>query len=306
MKIILAQHFGLCFGVRDAIAQAEQLAHHAPLTILGELVHNPVVRERLRARGVAEAPLDHISGIGILPMKHGLEAHATPARVMITAHGASDFKREMWSAAGFDVVDGTCPLVRHAHEQLRQLVGAGYFPVVIGQAGHVEVRGLTEDFPGAIVVDCPADVRNLPQRDRYGVISQTTQRIEQVHQLVVEIRALNPDAEVRFVDTVCQPTKNRQLALQGLMAEAEMIVVVGGRASNNTRQLVASSRAAGRRTVHVERPEELRPADFDGIEVVGLTAGTSTLRETVAAVQERLEEISSAQISKTNKNKSKS
>ena len=292
MKIILAQHFGVCFGVRDAIAQAEQLAHHAPLTILGELVHNPVVRERLRSRNIREGSLEHFT--------------SDSRRVMITAHGASDQRRAAWRAAGFDVVDGTCPLVRHAHDQLKQLVAAGYFPVVIGKAGHVEVRGLTEDFPGAMVADTPEDVRNLPQRDRYGVISQTTQPIEHVHRLVAEIRTCNPGAEVRFVDTVCQPTKNRQFALQKLMAEADMIVVVGGRASNNTRQLVATCRAAGRRTVHIERPEELRPADFDGIEVVGLTAGTSTLRETVAAVQARLEEISSAQISKTNKNKSKS
>src|SRR5882724_3256474 len=147
MKILLAEHFGTCFGVRDAIAQAEQLAAAGPLTILGELVHNPVVRERLRAQGVREASLEEASGIGILPTDHGLEADATSPRVMITAHGASDRNRQKWRSAGYDVVDGTCPLVRHAHEHLKRLVATGYFPVVIGQPGHVEVRGLTEDFP---------------------------------------------------------------------------------------------------------------------------------------------------------------
>src|ERR1035437_8658395 len=161
MKIMLAQHFGLCFGVRDAIAQAEQLAQHAPLTILGELVHNPVVRERLRARDIRESSLERLKA----------DSH----RVMITAHGASDTRRAAWDAAGFDVVDGTCPLVRHAHDQLKQLVAAGYFPVVIGKAGHVEVRGLTEDFPDAVVIDGPEDMMKLPRRDRYGVISQTTE-----------------------------------------------------------------------------------------------------------------------------------
>lgn len=290
MKILLARHFGVCFGVRDAIAQAEQLSQQAPLTVLGELVHNPVVRERLRAREIQEGSLDRLQ--------------AGSHRVMITAHGASDARRAAWSAAGFEVADGTCPLVRHAHEQLKQLVAAGYFPVVIGKAGHVEVRGLTEDFPGAAVIDLPADIPKLPRRDRYGVISQTTQPIEQVHRLVTEIRAAHPHAEVRFVDTVCQPTKNRQLALQELIAAAQMIVVVGGRKSNNTWQLVATCRAAGRRTVHIERPEELNPDDFTEIEIAGLIAGTSTLRETVAAVQARLEEISSAQKHLTNKDKS--
>jgi 4-hydroxy-3-methylbut-2-enyl diphosphate reductase len=287
MKIVLAQYFGMCFGVRDAIAQAEQLAQRAPLTILGELVHNPLVRERLQAQAIREGSLDR--------------PNPDSRRVMITAHGASDTKRAELKAAGFDVLDGTCPLVRHAHEQLRQLVRAGYFPVVIGRAGHVEVRGLIEDFPDACVVDRPVDILNLPRRERYGVISQTTQPIERAQELVAEIRAVHPGAEVRFVDTVCKPTKNRQRALQSLLAEVDLVVVVGGRNSNNTRQLVAACEIAGRRTVHVERAEELRATDFAGIQVVGLTAGTSTMRETVAAVQARLEEISTAQLNQTNK-----
>src|ERR1051325_7915282 len=101
MKIILAEHFGMCFGVRDAIARAEQLASKAPLTILGELVHNPIVREQLRAQGAVEGALDQTT--------------STSSRVMITAHGASDAKRASWRSGGFDVVDGTCPLVHHAH-----------------------------------------------------------------------------------------------------------------------------------------------------------------------------------------------
>jgi 4-hydroxy-3-methylbut-2-en-1-yl diphosphate reductase len=277
MKIVLAEHFGMCFGVRDAIAQAEQLAQQAPLTILGELVHNPIVRERLRAQGVAEGSLD--------------QAGSTSARVMVTAHGASDTKRAMWRERGFHLADGTCPLVRHAHEQLKRLVAAGYFPVVIGKVGHVEVRGLTEDFPEARIIDLPSDILKLPRRDRYGVISQTTQPINRVRALVAEIERSHPASEVRFVDTVCKPTKDRQLALRKLIDVAEVIVVVGGRESNNTRQLVESCRAAGRRAYHVERPDELRSEWFGAISVVGLTAGTSTLRETVEAVFRRLEEI---------------
>jgi 4-hydroxy-3-methylbut-2-enyl diphosphate reductase len=277
MKIVLAEHFGMCFGVRDAIAQAEELAEQAPLTILGELVHNPIVRERLRAQGVIEGSLDRPG--------------ATSGQVMITAHGASDAKRAAWRQQGFHVIDGTCPLVRHAHEQLKRLVAAGYLPVVIGKVGHVEVRGLTEDFPEARVVEFPGDILNLPLRDRYGVISQTTQPIDRVRALVTELERVHPASEVRFVDTVCKPTKDRQSALGKLIDIAEVIVVVGGRESNNTRQLVDTCRAAGRRAFHIERPEELRSEWFDSITVVGLTAGTSTLHETVHAVCRRLEEI---------------
>jgi 4-hydroxy-3-methylbut-2-enyl diphosphate reductase len=281
MKVILAEHFGMCFGVRDAVAQAETLTRDGSLTILGELVHNPVVRQRLLAQGACEGSLD---------------SQAASRRVMITAHGASDLKREGWLAAGFEVFDGTCPLVRQAHEQLKRLVTAGYFPVVIGQAGHVEVRGLTEDFPEACIIGRAADVSKLPRRERYGVISQTTQPIEHVRALVAQIQKLNPAAEVRFTDTVCKPTKDRQNALQKLIGEADTIVVVGGRESNNTRQLAERCRAAGRRAIHIERPEELEAEDFADVETVGLTAGTSTMPETVEAVYKRLQEISSTQL----------
>ena len=281
MKIILAQHFGLCFGVRDAIAQAEKLAREGPLTVLGELVHNPLVQERLQNQGIRAGSLERI------------EAH--PPHVMITAHGASDRRHREWRAAGFVVSDGTCPLVRQAHQQLGRLVAEGYFPIVVGQRGHVEVRGLTEDFPEAFIILAQEDLADLPLRDRYGVISQTTQPIELVRGLVDEIRRLHPTAEVRFVDTVCQPTKNRQSALQQLIAQVDLVVIVGGRHSNNTRQLVRSCQAAGRRAIHIERPDELRVSDFAQVQAVGVTAGTSTLMETVTAVVTRLEEISRLQ-----------
>jgi 4-hydroxy-3-methylbut-2-en-1-yl diphosphate reductase len=289
MKIIVAQHLGLCFGVRDAIAHAHDLASKGPLTILGELVHNPVVHERLERQGVHQGSLD--------------DARPKSRRVMITAHGVSDFQRRKWTAAGYEVADATCPLVRHAHEQLNRLVSAGYFPVVIGKAGHVEVRGLTEDFENAFVFEQVEQVANLPVHTRYGVISQTTQPIDHVRRLVEAIRNRYPNAEVLFVDTVCRPTKDRQDALQMLIAEADTIVVVGGHHSNNTRQLVQTCRLAGRRTIHIERPNELDPVDFVSSSVVGLTAGTSTLPETVTAVWRRLQKISSAKQndSKTNK-----
>ena len=275
MKIILAEHFGMCFGVRDAIVEAEKLAGAGPLTVLGELVHNPIVRERLNARGVREANLNDLASA------------ATP-QVMITAHGASDAQRRAWREAGFSVADGTCPLVHRAHEQLRALVEQGYFPVVIGKPGHVEVRGLTGDFPESLVIESAGDIAHLPSVARFGVISQTTQPIDHVRSLVEAIRRARPDAEVKFCDTVCQPTKNRQTALQKLLATCDTIVIVGGHHSNNTRQLVQAAHAAGRRAIHIERPDELSASMFADARTVGLTAGTSTLKETVAAVQTRL------------------
>ncbi|MBS0660667.1 MAG: 4-hydroxy-3-methylbut-2-enyl diphosphate reductase [Verrucomicrobia bacterium] len=271
MNIRLAEHFGLCFGVRDAIAQAESLAAAGPLTVLGELVHNPIVQQRLSALGARTASLEDD------PARIG-----TP--VLFTAHGVSDAERARWAGAA----DATCPLVRHAHDKLRGLVAAGCHPVVIGLRDHVEVRGLTGDFPGATVIASDADLAALPHDRPLGVIAQTTQPIARVESLVAAIRAARPGVEVRFVDTVCAPTKNRQRALQLLIASCELIVVVGGRASNNTRELVSTVRSAGRRAIHVESPDELWPQDFAGVAEVGVTAGTSTLRETVEEVCARL------------------
>jgi 4-hydroxy-3-methylbut-2-enyl diphosphate reductase len=275
MKVIVAEHFGICFGVRDAIAQAHALARKGPLTILGELVHNPIVREQLRAQRVQEQS----------------SAIATTGRVMITAHGTSDKQRQALNKRGLEVADGTCPLVRYAHHQLQRLVRAGYFPVVIGLADHVEVRGLVGDFADACVINEVADIRKLPLRCRYGIVSQTTQPIDRVRALVAEIVRAHPNAKIRFADTVCKPTKDRQLALKKLIAAAEVIVIVGGRQSNNTRQLVETCRGAGKRSLHIERPEELQPEWFRGVAVVGLTGGTSALPETVEAVRRWLEKF---------------
>jgi 4-hydroxy-3-methylbut-2-en-1-yl diphosphate reductase len=277
MKVILAQHYGVCFGVRDAIKQAEDLARRGELTILGELVHNPIAKERLGALGAVEGSLDAPS--------------ATTKKVMITAHGASNQAVTKWQGRGHEVIDGTCPLVHQAHRILFDLASAGFHPTVIGKRDHVEVRGLIGDLPEASVIESADDIALLPVKPRFGVVSQTTQPIDQVNALVAALKEKRPDAVVEFRDTVCQPTKNRQVALRTLLDEVEAVVVVGGKNSNNTLQLVKACQAAGKRSFHIERAEELRAGWFDGLDKVGVTAGTSTLKETVASVKEWLERL---------------
>jgi 4-hydroxy-3-methylbut-2-en-1-yl diphosphate reductase len=278
MTIHLAEHYGICFGVRDALALAERIATDGPLTILGQLAHNPVARERLEALGVIQGALDDAPG-------------TVTRRVMITAHGSSDAASARWREAGHAVEDATCPLVRHAHGQLRRLVEEGCFPVIIGKHGHVEVQGLAGDFPGAAILETEADLGGIPEHPHYGVVSQTTQPIARVHRLVEALRAGRPNSRVRFRDTVCRPTKDRQEALRKLMRRVEVVIVVGGRNSNNTRELVETVRAAGLPAHHIERADELRWEWFEGIGHAGITGGTSTLPETVAQVRRRLMEM---------------
>jgi 4-hydroxy-3-methylbut-2-enyl diphosphate reductase len=282
MKITLAKHYGMCFGVRDALRATHDLAGTHEVTILGQLVHNPAVDRQLSMLGVQRGQLD-------------AEVSAPTEDVVITAHGASDADRQRWSGAGYRVTDTTCPLVHKAHNALRRLVEAGYHPVVIGQAGHVEVRGLTGDFPQAAVVLSFRDVLKIGSHKKIGIVSQTTQPTDLVAELVGHIRRSHPTAEVKFIDTVCQPTKDRQKSLVDLCAANEVVIVVGGANSNNTAKLASSAEGLGARAYHVEGPEGLRAEWFAGVENVGLTAGTSTLDETVDAVAAALKRIAADQ-----------
>ena len=276
MRVRLASHYGMCFGVRDALRKTHDAAATRRVTVLGQLVHNPVVDEQLDRLGVTRGALGERTDEG-------------EGAVVITAHGVSDRELGRWESSGREVFNTTCPLVRKAHTALASLVAQGYLPVVIGRPGHVEVEGLVGDFPGAAVVESFRDVLKLPSQARFGVVSQTTQPIERVRELVEQFRRCRPESEVKFVDTVCQPTKDRQEALRELCADCEMVVVVGGSNSNNTGELVAKAEQLGARAVRVERAGDLRWRWFRGVASVGVTAGTSTLDETVRAVFERVQ-----------------
>ncbi len=278
MNIILAQHHGMCFGVRDALRTTHSAAQRAPLTILGQLVHNPLVDRHLATLGAQRGDLDDLHS-----------AHTQ--QVAITAHGASDQHRMAWQSAGHTVIDTTCPLVKKAHQALAMLVSEGYQPVVIGQSQHVEVRGLIGDFPSAVVVLNEADVDHVPAHPRLGIVSQTTQPVDLTLWLVDAIKQRHRSSEVRFIDTICHPTKQRQTALDDLLRDCDHIVVIGGRNSNNTRQLVQKAAAHGLPTIQIEQASELEPAWFCDARNVGVTAGTSTLDETVDAVMQRLRQI---------------
>ncbi|PAW78662.1 MAG: 4-hydroxy-3-methylbut-2-enyl diphosphate reductase [Verrucomicrobia bacterium Tous-C9LFEB] len=281
MIIKRARVYGMCFGVRDAIALAGQVAAQSgPVTVLGQLVHNPDVLQSLREQGVDVA--ENINTVRVEPGTH----------YVITAHGISDAQREVWSQTGATLHDTTCPLVQKAHHRLREFVAMGLHPVVIGKAGHVEVLGLTGDYREATVIETESDIAKLPPERGLGVVSQTTQPIERVRDLVLCIRLLRPTQALFFADTVCQPTKDRQNALRELCAEVEAVIVVGGRESNNTRQLVLAAQSYGVRAYSVEGPHDLHAEWLINVARVGLTAGTSTPDAVIDAVEQALMQLS--------------
>jgi 4-hydroxy-3-methylbut-2-enyl diphosphate reductase len=170
------------------------------------------------------------------------------------------------------------------------LVGEGYYPVVIGQRNHVEVRGVTEDLAEHSVILNAEDVANLPERPRYGIIAQTTQPVDRVSRLVALVQLRFRKAEVKYVDTVCRPTKQRQEAAVNLARQADVVVVIGGAQSNNTRELVATCGRYCARVHHVQDQNDLQSDWFHQEDTVGITAGTSTPDETIDAVAARLRE----------------
>jgi 4-hydroxy-3-methylbut-2-enyl diphosphate reductase len=276
MKIIRATHLGMCFGVRDAIELAESKALVAPLTILGELVHNETVLADLRAQGIRLA--QKLSDV-------------KTSNVMITAHGVSEKALESVRKHGLQISEATCPLVHYAHRAVQRLVNEGYYPVIIGKRDHVEVRGITEDLKGFDVVLNEADIEVLNEHARFGIASQTTQPIERVRHLVRCIQQRFPKSEVRFVDTVCQPTKLRQSAAVDIAKQADAVIVIGGAHSNNTRELVATCSKHCQNVHHVQNANDLHPQWFFEAHTVGITAGTSTPDATIDEVEARIHEL---------------
>jgi 4-hydroxy-3-methylbut-2-enyl diphosphate reductase len=276
MNIIRASHLGMCFGVRDAIALALEHAEAGPLTILGDLVHNPAVLADLRAKGIATT-----DAIGKVRTQ----------TVMVTAHGASERTLASTRGFGLKVVEATCPLVHVAHRAIKALVRDGYHPVIIGQRAHVEVRGLTEDLDDFHVVLCEDDVEALEGRPRLGVAAQTTQPVERVQHLVALIRRRFPQSEVRFIDTVCQPTKERQNAAVELARQCNVVIVIGGANSNNTRELVNTCSRHCSRVHHIQAELDLRLEWFCAADTVGITAGTSTPDPVIDRVDQRIRQL---------------
>ncbi|MFO0907759.1 MAG: 4-hydroxy-3-methylbut-2-enyl diphosphate reductase [Isosphaeraceae bacterium] len=276
MNVIRADVLGMCFGVRDALKVIASVDAPETVTIHGQLVHNEVVLDDLHTRGFRM--LDE--------KERAVDRVSTPA-VLITAHGISDRERERLRVADRTVIDTTCPLVRRAHLAAKTLQSEGYHVLIIGTRGHVEVQGIVEDLTSCEVVGSLDEVRSY-EGPRLGVIAQTTTPVARAAEIVRAIEQHNPHCEVRFVDTICQPTKDHQRSLDRLLESVQAMVVVGGSNSNNTRALTEKCRAYGCPVIQVASAEELDLDFLAGFERVGLTAGTSTLDRTIDEVEHAL------------------
>ena len=276
MEILKAKVQGFCFGVAITVKKAEEaIATRNDVTTLGHVVHNPQMVESLSSRGLKNAQsIDDVDGGALFVRAHGL-----PLEVFQKAN-----------ERGLEVIDATCPMVTKIHVQAEKLKADGYKIIVVGDPNHPEVKGTLSHVPGAFVIETVEDVAALPRGSRMGVVVQSTYSRERFTDIV---KALSEKYyEVRAVNTICTDTNNRQSEALRLSKEVEVMVVVGGKTSANTKHLAELAETAGAKSHHIEGPEELQAAWFDGVKVAGLMSGASTPGWLVDRVQERMEELS--------------
>jgi (E)-4-hydroxy-3-methyl-but-2-enyl pyrophosphate reductase len=279
MKIVLSETLSYCFGVRKTLETTSRLLADRPdraYFMLGEIVHNEHVIEALKGRGLRVVrSLDEVPAGGV---------------VILQSHGSSRERYRELERRGLAYVDATCPMVKIIHARIREVEAEGRTPVVIGQAGHEEVRGIVGQVARAIVVKTPDEVTPdlFAGVARAGVVAQSTFIEAEAQRIVGRIRALVPD--VVFHDTICRPTKIRQREVEAHTPGADTVIIIGSRHSANTRHLFNIARALNPRTHLIDRPESV-----DGIAVpsgatVFIASGASTPGELIVEVVRRLEE----------------
>ncbi|MGI8826907.1 MAG: 4-hydroxy-3-methylbut-2-enyl diphosphate reductase [Chloroflexota bacterium] len=279
MEIVRAQAMGFCFGVRDAIDVVRELGE-AGTTVytLGAIVHNPQIAEQLEEINV------HVVG--------DLDDVPPGAVVAITAHGAPPDLQENAEARGFKIIDTTCPLVTRIQKTALDLVNQRYSVLIYGDSKHKEVRGIVGWSGGkARVIASMADLEGWTPTRRVALISQSTSNVEKFIALARDLVGdmVARGIEIRVINTICKPTKERQRAVRELARDVDVVIAIGGLASANTRKLVLAAQEEGTAAYQVERLDDLCPEWFQNADRVGVTAGASTPDVVIDQVEERIQ-----------------
>ncbi len=281
MQIERAKEIGFCFGVKRAVDLLEKAAQqYGRLETLGAVVHNRTVMDDLAARG-----------IDVIETLEG----ATGKVVAISSHGVGPKLLDDLKARDLTVIDATCPRVRHAQRIAREMSDLGFSVVVYGEAEHPEVRGILGWAAGKGVasIDAQAVQFSGAQPSKVGILAQTTRSHTGFSSFVTEYvrRWLPKGSELRVVNTICQATSKRQAAALELTKRDDLMIVVGGRSSSNTKRLAETCQAAGVETHLIEHASEVQRSWLVGRRAVGVTAGTSTPDKAIDEVVARLREL---------------
>ena len=273
-EVRIAHRTGFCYGVREAIDRAKESAAAGKLThTLGQVVHNEGVIQQLQAIGVRS--VDQLDDVD------------AGAAVVIRAHGVKPEVFERAEARGLEVIDGTCTWVIQEQRQLQALVDEGYTIVLLGTPKHPEVVGLLGFAPDAIVVDEEEDWVKIPTRKRMALITQSTQPPWKFEKLAAYM--VSRAHELKIVNTVCPVTIRRQEDTIDTARGVDLMVIVGGRHSANTKELTRLCSIAGTPAIQIENARDLMdPTPFERVRTVGVTGGTSTPIEDLREVAEHI------------------
>jgi 4-hydroxy-3-methylbut-2-enyl diphosphate reductase len=287
-KVLLASPRGYCAGVERAVETVEKALelYGPPVYVRKQIVHNLHVVRDLEARGAVFVDDEREVPEG--------------ETVVFSAHGVAPSVHANAAARRLHTLDATCPLVTKVHVQARRYAASGYTIVLIGHAGHEEVVGTMGEAPGSIVlVESPADVDALsfPEGTRLAYVTQTTLSVDETSEIITALRRRYPDIYAPKKEDICYATSNRQWAVKEMLAEIDLLLVIGSRNSSNSNRLVETARAAGVAAHLIDDAGEIDESWLDGAEVVGLTSGASAPEKLVEQVCDWFRERGVSEIS---------
>ena len=261
MKVLLAKDAGYCFGVRDAVNLAYETAEkEGEVYMLGHIVHNENVVTELEKTGTKV-----IDDLNEVPDNKP---------ILFRAHGTVP---KVWDEAekkGINIIDATCPLVTEIHEEVRKLAAENRRIIIIGDHGHDEVNGIMEQVQDSIVVSNPEEAKTLRKMKKAGVVSQSTQMIENVQDIINVL--IKKVFDLRFVNTICFPTRRNHEQIKSLAELSDIMIVIGSFTSANSKRLTELAKERNERTYQVTCANDLDSDWFQQSDTVGVSAGAST------------------------------
>ena len=277
MKIILAKDAGYCFGVRDAVNSAYDTSkEYGEVYMLGDIVHNESVVEDLEKNGVKV-----VSNLNQVP---------DDKPVLFRAHGTA---KEVWKDAEknkMNIIDATCPLVHEIHKEVKQLDKEGRKIIIIGDHGHDEVIGIASQVQDAIIISTVEEAEKLKKTKKAGIVSQSTQTIENVQDIINIL--MTKVFDLRFVNTICFPTKRNQEQVKELSEIVDLMIIIGSFTSANSKRLTQLSLERNKNTYQVTNATEIDVSWFKkNINSVGISAGASTPDWIIDSVVKKVKDV---------------
>jgi 4-hydroxy-3-methylbut-2-enyl diphosphate reductase len=276
MKIFLAKDAGYCFGVRDAVNLAYDTADtHGEVYMLGTVVHN-------------ERVVSNLEKVGTKVVK-SLDEVPKDKPVLFRAHGTPPSVWDEAKSKNLNLIDATCPLVVDIHHEIKKLEEEGRKTIIIGDHGHDEVSAIAAQVSAPIIVSNINEANNLRKMKRAGVVSQSTQMIENVQDIINIL--MEKIFDLRFVNTICFPTRRNHSQIKELAKNCDLMIVIGSFTSANSKRLTQLSLERNKKTYQVTNALELDKKWFKNIENVGISAGASTPDEIIEEVVARIKKI---------------